>query len=342
MFLKELTEAVGPSGYETNVRDVIRAQAEPLCERLYTDSLGSLIAHTGSENPGPRVLVAAHMDEIGLLVQRIDERGYLHFLPIGGVDPRILVAKPVLIGPGRVYGVIGAKAVHLQRADERERPLDIDQLTIDIGASSKQEAERLVRPGDFAVFATRYEEIGDGKAKAKAFDDRVGCAILLEAMKQSYPVPVVFAFTVQEEIGLRGAGPVANRVKPDCAIILEGTVCSDVGDTVAHAYGTTQGLGPALTVADSRTIAHRGLLEHAQAVARERGLPFQLRRVVGGGNDAGAIHLAQGGIPCLAISVPTRYIHAPAQIVDLADVRHAADLLIAVLQTLNEGSLATT
>jgi len=337
MLLKELTECSGPSGFEGEVRDLIRQEAAPFAERMYTDALGSLIIETNMHAPGPRVLVSAHMDEVGLMVVGFTSDGLLRFRPIGGVDHRILVAKSVRVGKDKRFGVIGSKAVHLQERGERDVPLKLEQLFIDIGARSEEQARKYVEEGDFAVFTTAYEEMGDGRAKAKSFDDRVGCAIALETLKMKFNLPIVYAFTVQEEIGLRGAGPVAYKVKPDLAFVLEGTVCSDVVGTPAHGEGTRLGGGPALSVVDRKTIVHRSMLDFLIDVAREHNITYQLRRVLGGANDAGAIHLTAMGILSAAISVPTRYIHAPSQQVSLADVADSQKLLVAALRRIEQG-----
>lgn len=340
MLLKELTESSGPSGFEGEVRDLIRNHAAPYAQRIYTDALGSLIVETNPHAPGPKVLVAAHMDEVGLMIVGITKEGLLRFRPLGGVDHRILVAKSVRVGREKCFGVIGSKAVHLQERGERDTPLKLEQLFIDIGARSEEQARAHVQEGDFAVFSTRYEEMGDGRAKAKSFDDRVGCAIALEVLNTKFSIPVIYAFTVQEEIGLRGAGPVAFRVKPDYAFVLEGTVCSDVVGTPAHGEGTRIGGGPALSVVDRKTIVHRSMLDFLIDVAREQAIPYQLRRVLGGANDAGAIHLTEMGIKSAALSVPTRYIHAPSQEVSLGDVEHTKQLLMAALRRIEQGGFS--
>jgi len=337
MFLKELTQCAGPSGFENEVRDFIRAQAQPFAQKMYTDSLGSLIIEKNSELPGPKVLITAHMDEVGLMVVGISSDGLLKFRPIGGVDLRILVAKSVHVGKEKLWGVIGSKAVHLQERGERDIPLKLEQLFIDIGARTEAEARAVVTEGDIAVFTTLYEEMGDGRAKAKAFDDRVGCAIILETLKEDIRLPLVFAFTVQEEIGLRGAGPVAFRVKPDVAFVLEGTVCNDVVGATSHTEGTRLGAGPALSVVDRKTIVQRKLLDFLLHTAQQSDIPCQLRRVLGGANDAGAIHLTEMGIASAAISVPTRYIHAPVQQISLADVDNSKRLLVAALRRMEQG-----
>lgn len=340
MLLKSVTEAMGPSGFETEIRTVIRQQVADHVDRAYTDVLGNLLCEKGVTQSGPRVLLDAHMDEVGLMVVHVEDSGLLRFRALGGIDPRVLIAKPVRIGVDKHWGVIGAKPVHLQSRDERKRALKMDQLYIDIGARDKDDALSIVQPGDAAVFATSYEPIGDGCVKAKSFDDRVGCALLIETLQKSYGMPVYGAFTVQEEIGLRGATVVAHQVAPDIAIALEGTVCFDVVGTPAHGQSTILGGGPALTVQDGQTLADRRFLEFMMAVADQYGIRYQLRRVKGGSNDFGAIHRAREGIVGGAISVPVRYIHAPAQVVSLADYEQSLRLLDAVLSEIQAGAFA--
>lgn len=339
MLLKRLTEAMGPSGFEDEIRQVIYEEVREYADRVYTDALGSLIVEKNGTRPGPRVMLSAHMDEVSLMIVHIEDNGLLKFRPIGGVDPRILVSKPVRIGKQKIFGVFGAKAIHLQTQSEREKPIGLEQMYIDIGARNKEEAERAVSPGDLAVFATDYQEIGDRRAKAKSFDNRVGCGVLIETLKKSFDIPVIYAFTVQEEIGLRGAGPVAHRVNPDIALILEGTICFDAIDAPGHGMGTVMGNGPAVSVIDSSTIANRKILEHLVQVAESAQIPHQYRRVAGGGNDAGRVHLARGGILTGAVSVPTRYIHAPSQMISLEDYENTIRLVEAFLRSVERGGL---
>ncbi|WP_067935840.1 M42 family metallopeptidase [Alicyclobacillus kakegawensis] len=338
MLLKELTEAMGPSGFEDEVRDLIREAARPYAERMYTDVLGNLIVEQNSSAPGPRVLLDAHMDEVGLMIVHVEESGLLRFRALGGIDPRVLVSKPVRIGAEKRYGVIGSKPIHLQKAEERKRPLSMNELYIDIGAKDRDDALRVVKPGDVAVFATRYGEIGEGCAKAKSFDDRIGCAILLDVLAASVSVPLIAAFTVQEEIGLRGATVVGERIRPDIAIALEGTVCFDVVDAPGHGQSTVMGAGPALTVQDGRTIADQKFLQFMVSLAEKRHIPYQFRRVKGGSNDFGALHRSGTGVIGGGISVPVRYIHAPAQIISLEDYHNTVRLVRALLEEIASGA----
>jgi putative aminopeptidase FrvX len=338
MLLKELTEAMGPSGFEDEVRNLIREKVSPHVDRLYTDVLGNLIGEKNVGVDGPRVLLDAHMDEIGLMIVHIEDNGLLRFRPLGGIDPRVLVSKPVRIGADKRFGVIGARPIHLQSASERQRPLRMDELYIDIGAKDKDDALTVVKPGDVAVFATHYGEIGDRCAKAKSFDDRVGCAILVETLQHSFNLPLFAAFTVQEEIGLRGATVAAYRTHPDIAIAIEGTVCFDVVDAPEHGQSTVLGGGPAFTVQDGQTIADRRFLEFMVGVAEKHDIPYQFRRVKGGSNDYGAIHRSRAGVVGGGVSVPVRYIHAPAQIISLDDYQNTIRFVTALLQEIAAGA----
>ncbi|GEO26190.1 aminopeptidase [Alicyclobacillus acidoterrestris] len=344
MLLKRLSEAMGPSGFEDEIRNVIREEVTPLVQDIRTDVLGNLLVKHGVDKPGPRVMLDAHMDEVGLMIVQVcengRENGLLKFRALGGIDPRVLVSKPVFIGEARIPGVIGAKPIHLQAASERRKPLAMDQLYIDIGARDAKEARSLVKPGDVAIFATQFGEIGEGAIKGKSFDDRLGCALLIEALRESYDLPLFGAFTVQEEIGLRGAQAAAYGINPDIAIALEGTVCFDVVGAPSHGQSTVMGAGPALTVQDGQTIADRRFLDFMIHVAEKHDIPYQLRRVKGGSNDFGAIHKVRAGIIGGGISVPVRYIHAPVQVASLDDFNNSLLLVKAVLREIEQGGFS--
>lgn len=337
MLLKSLTEAMGPSGFETEIRDIIRSEVSPYADKLYTDVLGTVYAEKGMGQQGPVVMLDAHMDEVGMMIVHVEENGLLKFKPLGGLDARVLVSKPVRIGKEKRYGVIGSKPIHLQKASERRKPIPMNKLYIDIGAKDKADALKYVKPGDVAMFATEYQELGDHCAKGKSFDDRVGCAVLVETLKKAFDTPVVGAFTVQEEVGLLGATVAGHRIGPDIAIALEATVCSDVVGVPKHGEGTVLGKGPALTVQDSRTLADRRFLEFMMATAEKHDIPYQLRRVKGGSNDYGAIHQTRAGVIGGGISLPLRYMHAPTQLISLDDYENTIRLVEAVVRAIAEG-----
>ena len=331
MLLARLTQANGAPGQEREVRDLIRSEVEPHAHVVKTDALGNLLAIKNPDAPGPKVMIAAHMDEVALMIVGIDKDGYLKFRPIGGVDPRVLVAKSVVVGSKKTLGVIGSKPIHLQRPEEREKAFTVQEMVIDIGAKSKEEAEKVVKLGEIAYFTTAYEELGANKVKAKALDDRVGCALAIRLLQEKVSFPLIAAFTVQEEVGLRGAGVAAYQIEPDIALVLEGTTASDVPGTDEHKQATALGQGPAITVMDRSVIPHPQLVQELLALAAEKGIPVQVRRSTAGGTDAGAIHKTRAGVPSGVVSIPCRYVHSPSEMVDMDDVEASVRLVSLVM-----------
>lgn len=318
--LKELSELYGVSGNETRVRACLRAAAAPYADELFTDPVGNLYAHR--RGSGPRVMLAAHMDEVGMIVREITEAGTLLY-EAAGLDPRVVVSKRVAVGPNDVPGVIGAKAIHLQSPEERTRALKHTDLYVDIGAKDRADAEKYVNRGDYISFTTKFSAFGEGLVRGKALDDRVGCAIVLELFKNSYDCDLWAVFTVQEELGLRGAAVTASRVQPDIALVLEGTTANDVPETPPHRMVTAVGGGAAITFADARTIVPERMFLALRGAAEREGIPFQLRRGTAGGTDAGVIHRSLAGVICGGISVPCRYIHSPVSVAAVADIEAA-------------------
>ena len=336
MLLARLSEVNGAPGQEGEVRDLIRAEIEPHVHEIKTDALGNLIAIKNPDAQGPKVMLAAHMDEVALMIVGIEGNGFLKFRPIGGVDPRVLVAKSVLVGSKKIPGVIGSKPIHLQKPPERERAFTMQELLIDIGAKNKEEAERLVKLGECAYFTTKYEELGNSKVKAKALDDRVGCALAIRLLQEEVSFPLIVAFTVQEEVGLRGAGVATYQIRPDLALVLEGTTASDVPGTDEHKYATTVGEGPCITVIDRVSIPHPPLVQELFAVASEEGIKVQVRRNTAGGTDAGQIQLSEEGVKVATIAVPCRYIHSPVSVMSKNDYEGAYKLVKSYLKRLQE------
>jgi len=335
MELKELTAYAAVAGNEKEVRDAIMKELTSMGVSFETDVMGNIIAKKGDK--GPKVLVDAHMDEVGLMIVHIEKNGFLRFRPIG-VPAAVLVSKRVYIGKDKVPGVIGAKAIHLQEPKERETVIPVDQLFIDIGAKNAEEAGKKVKVGDYAVFDTEFEELYPGIYKAKAFDDRAGCALLLEALKQDWKEIQLYAvFSTQEELGLRGARVAAYRVAPDLGIALEGTVCADIPLADKDSYATKLGGGAVISVMDRGSIPTRSIVDQLVKLATENAIPFQFREATSGGNDAGAIQAAHAGVPVASISVPCRYIHTPFAVMSKSDFDAAKDLLIAFLRSVEGG-----
>jgi len=344
--LNELSEARGPSGNEAAVREALLAAVRDRVDEHRVDALGNLICvrKARRERQGeawPKtVMIAAHMDEIGLIVTGINSDGTLSFGKIGGIDDRVLVARTVLIGENAVPGVIGTAPIHLVRPDDRGKAVDADGLVIDIGATSKAGAERLVHLGDYATFRVAYhvlDEEGLRTVSGKAFDDRAGCAVLVQLLDEEYAFDLAAVFTAQEEVGLRGARVAAYRVQPDVAFALEGTICDDLPKETDTSPVTQVGHGPAISVMDNSVIADGRLVRLLIRTAEENGIPYQFKRAVAGGTDSGAIHLVREGIPAVTVAVPTRYIHAPAGLLSLNDLDNTVRLLKATLHALEKG-----
>lgn len=337
--LKSLSEAVGVSGDEGAVRKLIQEAVGGHADDVRVDALGNLIAvKRGKGRDTLRLMVAAHMDEVGVMIVGIDSDGLLRFEAVGGVDDRILLGKPVWVGAERAPGVIGAKPIHLTKRSEREQVVKTDSLRIDIGAGSKEAAGKKVKPGDRATFATGFDTLGR-VARGKALDDRAGCAVLIELLRGGpYPCELHAAFTVQEEVGLRGARVAAYGINPQAAFALDCTPANDFPGPDGEENvrpNTYLGRGPALYVADLRTISDRRLVDHVVRTARARNLPYQFRQPGAGGTDAGAIHLTREGVPAMSISIPGRYLHAPAAMISLDDLNHTVELMRAVLEGAN-------
>jgi putative aminopeptidase FrvX len=342
LLLKELSEARGVSGHENAVREIILDAIKGTVDEHRVDALGNLIAlKKGTGKSRRKVMVAAHMDEIGLMIVLMEKEGSLRFRPVGGIDDRVLLAKKVLIGDNKVPGVIGSKPVHLLEPKQRQQVVRVAEMSIDIGASSKEEAERLVKVGDYATFDIAFSELGGGlrAVKGKAFDDRAGCAVLIELLKERYPFDFYAAFTVQEEVGLRGAKVAGYSIAPDVAFVLEGTVCDDMPKKKDISPTTTVGLGPAITVMDRSVIADPRLVDLLVKTAEENGIPYQFKQPNMGGTDAGAIHLTRAGVPSAVVAVPSRYIHSPVTLLSLNDLDNEVRLMHETLRKINSFDL---
>lgn len=347
MILKELSEAVGVSGHEEAVRKVVLNAIDGHAEHIRIDALGSVTAvKPGTDGANrPRIMLAAHMDEIGFMVKGFDSDGLIRFASIGGVDARILPGLRVKVGDKALPGVVIWTPIHKNRD---QNTVKLENLRIDIGASSKDGASGQVKPGERISFDSAYVEMSAKIRRGKAFDDRVGCALLVDVLQGGpYPVDVLAAFTVQEEIGLRGARVAAQILQPDLAIALEGTTAHDLPDPTANPDdrsspnpATRLGAGPALTVMDNSIITDPRLLKWLRGTAESSGIPYQVKTVLGGGTDAGAIHTANSGIPSAVISVPCRYIHSPAAVMNQDDYDHTLQLLQAALHNLTSAVLS--
>lgn len=340
MFLEKLSNARGVSGDESAVRALIAEQLQKHVDEYRVDALGNLIAcrrASRKTNAPLKVLIAAHMDEVGFLVTHLDREGFVHFEKVGGIDDRILPSKAVSIGAARIPGVIGFKPRHHSTEAERKKVIAHDDLCIDIGATSREDAARVVTPGDYITFATTFSTLGDNCVRGKALDDRAGCALLLELTRETYPFELYAAFTTQEEIGLRGARVAGYAVAPDIAIVLEATVCDDSPKTREQSPVTRLGAGPSLTLADRGMLADKRLVNLFAETAREHKIPFQFKQPLIGGTDAGQLHRTRAGVPSAVVSLPARYIHSPAAIISLDDFNNALKWLRVTLPKLANG-----
>ncbi|MFO8059047.1 MAG: M42 family metallopeptidase [Bacillota bacterium] len=335
MMLNKLSEARGVSGNEGEVRRVIREEAARYADEIHVDALGNLICHRRGADDLPKLMIAAHMDEVGLIITNINEKGLLRFLKVGGIDDRVLPSTVVRVGEEGIVGVIAAREGRTPK--QREKVHSVEDMFIDIGACSEEEAAQKVRPGDYATFYTDFEDFGDGRLKGRAFDDRAGCAMLLEILRTESRVPLYAAFTVQEEVGLRGAQVAAWNIEPDMALVFEGTTCADVPESDSHVHSTTLGGGPALGMMDRTSIAHPAMIAQLVRVAEEENIPYQFRRSTAGGNDAGPIHLSRSGVPAATISTPCRYIHSPVSVLKRSDYENGVRLVKAFLQSIERG-----
>lgn len=316
--MKELCALPGPSGCEDAVREFVLKKVNPFADEIRTDAIGNvMVFRKGRKALDRPVVVCAHMDEVGVIIKKITDDGMLKFGFVGGVDPRVVIGRPVRFGD--VPGVIGIKAVHLTTAAERRTMPKTKDLYIDIGASSKAAAEKLVSLGDYGVFDSRVVEFGDGLIKAKAIDDRVGCAALLRLLENEPPIDTWFCFTVQEEVGLRGAASMAFALDPGFAMVLEGTTAADLAEVEgADAVCRVRG-GIVLPFMDGATIYDAALFELLRDACIRRGIPWQTKTRVAGGTDAGRIHRSRAGVRVCAAAAPVRYIHSPSSVAAKAD-----------------------
>jgi putative aminopeptidase FrvX len=339
LLLEKLSNAFGPSGCEDEVRRLLARTLRDNVDDLQTDALGNLIAFKKGTGPKPRmkVMVDAHTDEVGLMITRIEKNGLLGFRAVGGVDARLLMAKGVVVGEKRLPGVIAAPPIHLTKPEQRKQIIPIDQMVIDIGASSADQAKSLVKIGDYAAFDTRFEvldEDGLRTVKGKAFDDRAGCAVAAALAYGEYTVDLYLSFSAQEETGLRGARVAAYRIEPDIAFALEGTICDDMPKKEDVSPTTELGKGPAISIMDRSFVADQRLIRLLVDQAEANGIPYQYKQPGTGGTDAGAIHLSRAGVPSVAVSVPSRYIHSPVSMASLNDFDHTVALMKAALEAL--------
>ena len=319
--VKELCAIDGVSSFEDRVRDYLREKAAPNADSVRTDALGNLIVFKkGAKATGNKLMLSAHMDEVGFIVKSVTDEGYLKFDSVGGIDRRVVIGKPVTVGWKGLPGVIGLKAYHLVSREEEKTVPKLEDLYIDIGARDKAEAEALAGPGDYVAFAGDVLEFGDGMLKAKAIDDRAGCAVLLRLLEEDLPMDCTFVFSAQEEVGTRGAFSATFSVTPEISLVLEGTTAADLPGVADRKKVTYPGKGPVIALMDGATIYDRDLFELLRDLADSHGIPWQLKNYISGGNDSAAIQRTKAGVRVAAISAAVRYLHAPSSVASIRDL----------------------
>lgn len=341
--LKDLTDAKGVPGNEREARDVMKKYISPYADEVFTDNLGSLIAKKVGNKKGPSVMVAGHLDEVGFMITRIDDNGYLYFQTVGGWWSQVMLAQRVTImtRQGDLTGIIGSKPPHILPAEQRKKAVEIKDMFIDIGASSKEEAEEFgVKPGDSVVPYFEFTQMKNEKMLlAKAWDNRIGCAIAIEVLKrlkgEKHPNVVYGVGTVQEEVGLRGARTAANMINPDIAFGVDVGIAGDTPGVSDKDASSKMGKGPQIILYDASMISHKGLRDFVTDTADEKEIPYQFDSLAGGGTDSGAIHLSHDGVPALSITIATRYIHSHAAMLHRDDFDNAVNLIVEVIKGLD-------
>lgn len=345
--LKDLTDANGIAGNERQVRQVMDQYIRPFADEITQDGLGSLIAKKVGQENGPKIMISGHLDEVGFMVTSIDDKGFIRFQPVGGWWGQVMLAQRVTIvtNSGDITGVIGSKPPHILPPEVRKRPVEIKDMFIDIGASSKEEALSWgVLPGDMIVPYFEFTVMKNEKMLlAKAWDNRIGCAIAIDVLKnlknESHPNVVYGVGTIQEEVGLRGARTAATMIQPDLAFAVDVGIAGDTPGVTEKEALSKLGKGPQIIIYDASMVSHKGLRDFVVSVAEELEIPYQYDFVAGGGTDAGAIHITHNGVPALAITIATRYIHSHAGILHRDDYENTVKLITEVIKRLDKDAV---
>ncbi|MCM1297959.1 MAG: M42 family peptidase [Firmicutes bacterium] len=333
--VKELSALLGTSGDEKEVREEIISRL-PKNVKYTVDNLGSLIVEKkGKKRPKKKIMLDAHMDEVGFIITHIDDDGSLCFAPVGGIIPAVVFGRQLVFKNGTM-GAVAAKPLHLLDGDEEDSQPKLDSLRIDIGAKDREEAETLVQVGDCAYFSSEQTDFGSGFMAGKALDDRVGCAIMLELINKELPYDCTFVFSVQEEIGTRGATAAVYTVNPDLAIVIEATTACDISGVSGEKQVCRLGEGPVISFMDRGTVYDRELFALGFETAEEIGIKCQTKSVVAGGNDSGAIHKSVGGVRTTTVSVPCRYLHSPSCVIKESDLTDTLKLVEALIDRLGK------
>ena len=316
--LRKLCEINGCSGDESRVREFIKDNIS--ADEVYTDNVGNLIVFKrGRKTPKNKIMFAAHMDEVGLMITYADEEGFLRFGAVGGIDPSVIIGRGFRLENG-AYAVCSTKALHQQTKDERKKMPEISELYLDIGASSREGAESVAPLGSYAYFDADYFEFGEGYLKGKAIDDRAGCLVLMDMINGTPEYDAWYAFTVREEIGTRGAAAAAFGIEPDIAFVIETTTACDIEGVSGAKKVCELGKGAVVSYMDNGSLYDRDLYSLAMNTANENNIPVQTKTVIAGGNDSRTISVSRSGVRPCAISVPCRYLHSPSCVIKLSDL----------------------
>lgn len=325
--LKKLCSLPGISGFEDAVRSYIISRASEMADEIKTDIMGNvMVFKKGARRPEKRVMLCAHMDEVGMIVTDIDEKGYLRFDCVGGIDRRVLIGKKVSVGQNAVPGVTGIKPIHMVSKDEEKQVPKVESMYIDIGAQDREQAEKLVSRGDPVSFSPESFEFGDGFLVSKAIDDRVGCAAMLKLLERELPCDTWFVFTVQEELGTRGANIAAFTIAPEITLVLEGTTAADLPEIDEGRRICSIGNGVVIPFMDKGTIYDRKLVSMLTQLADENNIPWQTKSVIAGGTDASAVQRSRSGAAVAAVSCAVRNIHSPACVAKICDIENMPEL----------------
>ncbi len=335
--LKTLCNLSGTSGREDKIREFILNEIKDFAD-CRVDAMGNIIAYKKGKNPANvRVVADAHMDEVGIIATYIEERGFVRFASVGGIETPTLLGEKFIFENGAV-GVVCSKPVHLCKEDEKKTLPDAFDLMLDIGAKNREEAEKLVSVGETAVFSPDFREMGD-LICSKALDDRAGCAALIKMIKEDAEYDFTATFSVQEEIGLRGAKTVAFSTEPEAAVVIEGTTASDIPGCSGGNKVCEVGGGAVLSFMDRSTMYDKTLYDRGRKLADDMGIPCQTKTMVAGGNNAGAFHLSRGGVRTAAVSLPCRYIHSSSSVASYEDFEAVYNLSKALIQKLAGGEI---
>ena len=346
--LKELTDANGIAGNERAPREVMKNYIQPFADEIETDNLGSLIAKKVGDPDGPKIMVAGHLDEVGFMVSQIDDKGFIKFQTVGGWWSHVMLSQRVTITTRQgeeIIGVIGSKPPHILPAEARKKVVDMKELFIDIGATSKEEVQEWgIRPGDMITPYFEFNVMKNEKMLlAKAWDNRIGCAIAIDVLKalkdEKHPNIVYGVGNVQEEVGLRGAKTSTNKIKPDIGFAVDVGVAGDTPGITPKESTSKLGGGPQIIIFDASMVGHKGLRDFVVDIAEEHNIPYQFDSTPGGGTDAGSIHLTANGVPAMAIGIATRYIHSHASILHRDDYENTVKLVVELIKKLDRDAV---